>query len=40
MVAKVEGVGEEMKWEVRVSRGKLLYIEWIKNKVLLYHTKN
>ena len=29
-----------MEWEVRVSRCKLLYIEWIKNNVLLYSTEN
>ena len=29
-----------MKWEVGVSRCKLLYIEWINNKVLLYSTEN
>ena len=27
-----------MEWEVGVSRGKLLYIEWINNEVLLYST--
>ena len=26
------------KWEFGVSRGKLLYTEWINNKVLLYST--
>ena len=29
-----------MKWETGVSSRKLLYIEWIINKVLLYGTKN
>ena len=29
MVAKGEGVGGGMEWEVGVSRYKLLYIEWI-----------
>ena len=29
-----------MKWETGVSSCKLLYIEWIINKVLLYGTKN
>ena len=29
-----------MEWEVGVSRCKLLYIEWINNKVLLYSTEN
>ena len=40
MVAKGEGAGGGMEWEVVVSRYKLLYIEWIKNKVLLYSTGN
>ena len=29
-----------MEWEFGVSRCKLLYIEWINNKVLLYSTGN
>ena len=29
-----------MEWELGISRGKLLYIEWINNKVLQYHTGN
>ena len=29
-----------MKWEVGVSRYKLLYIEWINNKVQKYQTEN
>ena len=29
-----------MEWEVGVSRCKLLYIEWINNKILLYSTDN
>ena len=40
VVAKGEGVGRGMDWEVGVSRCKLLYIEWINNKVLLYSTEN
>ena len=40
MVTKGEGVGGGMEWEVGVSRCKLLYIEWINNKVLLYSTGN
>ena len=32
------GVG--MDWEAGISRCKLLYIEWINNKVLLYRTGN
>ena len=34
------GAGEGMEWEVGVSRCKLLYMEWINNKVLLYSTEN
>ena len=40
MVAKGEGVGGGMEWEAGVSRCKLLYMEWINNKVLLYSTEN
>ena len=40
VVAKEEGVRGGMQWEVGVSRCKLLYIEWINNKVLLYSTGN
>ena len=29
-----------IEWEVGISRCKLLYIEWINNKVLLYSTGN
>ena len=36
VVTKGEGVGRGMEQEVGVSRCKLLYIEWINNKVLLY----
>ena len=39
-VAKGEGLGRGMEWEVGVSRYKLLYIEWINSKVLLYSTEN
>ena len=34
------GSGGGMDWEFGVSRCKLLYIEWINNKVLLYSTGN
>ena len=34
--AKEEGVGGGMKWEVGISRCKLLYVEWIDNGVPLY----
>ena len=40
VVAKEEGIGGGMEWEFGVSRRKLLYIEWINNKVLLYSTEN
>ena len=39
VVAKGKEVGGGMKWEIGVSRCKLLYIEWV-NKVLLYSTEN
>ena len=35
-----QGVGWGRHWEIRVSRCKLVYIEWINNKVLLYSTGN
>ena len=34
------GGGGGIKWEVGVSRRKLIYIGWINNKVLLYSTGN
>ena len=40
MVAKREGVGGGRDREFGISRCKLLYIEWINNKVLLYSTEN
>ena len=40
MVAKGEGAGGGVGWEFGVSTCKLLYIEWINNKVLLYSTGN
>ena len=40
MVVKGERVGGWVEWEAGVSRCKLLYIEWINNKVLLYSTDN
>ena len=45
MVAKGEGVGEGwsgrgLDWEFGVSRCKLVYTEWINNKVLLCSTGN
>ena len=40
VVAKGEGCGRGKDWEFGVSRYKLLYREWINNKVLLYSTGN
>ena len=40
MVAKGKGIGGGMEWEVGVSRYKLIYREWINNKVVLYSTGN
>ena len=31
MVAKRDGVGEQINWELEISRGILLYVEWINN---------
>ena len=33
-----EGFRGGMEWEVGVSRCKLLYIEWVENKILFYST--
>ena len=33
-------MGEVMDWEFKVNRCKLLYEEWINNKVLLYSKGN
>ena len=40
MVAKGDRVVGGMEWEVEVNRCKLLYTEWINNKVLLYSIEN
>ena len=40
MVANGEGGGRWVDWEFGISRYKLLYIEWINNKVLLYSAGN
>ena len=40
VVAKGEEGRGGMDWEFGISKGKLLYIEWINNKVLLYSTWN
>ena len=34
------GIGREVKWEVRVNRGNLLYMEGITNKVFVYIINN
>ena len=39
-VAERERVAAGLEWEVGVSRHKLLYMERINNKVLLYSTEN
>ena len=38
MVAKGEEVGRGTEWEVGISKCKLLYVEWINNRALLYST--
>ena len=38
VVAKGERGGGRMGWEFGISRCKLVYTEWINNKVLLYST--
>ena len=40
VVAEGQGVREGIKWEMGISRRKLLYREWVNNKVLLYSTSN
>ena len=40
VVAKEEWGGDGMEWEVRVSKCKLLCMEWINNKELLYSTES
>ena len=40
MVAKGDSDEEGIDWEFGISRCKLLYLEWINNKVLLYSTGN
>ena len=40
VVAKGKGNRREMDWEFGFSRWKLVYIEWINDKVLLYSTVN
>ena len=40
MVANGKGVVAGMNWEFGISRYKLLSIEWINNKALLFNTGN
>ena len=40
VVVKGEGAAEGMDWQVAVSRCKILYVEQVNNKVLLYSTEN
>ena len=40
VAAKVDRGGRRLNWEFEISRCKLVYIEWINNKVLLYTTGN
>ena len=40
VVAKEERGGSGVDWEFGVSRCKVLHLEWINNKVLLYSTGN
>ena len=40
VVDKWEGGGYGMDWEFRVSRCKLLQLEWINNEILLYGIGN
>ena len=40
LVVKEEGVGREQEWEIGVSSCKLLYKEWVNNKVLLCSIDN
>ena len=40
VIDKGEGVEGGMEWEFGISRCKLLYTEWINNKVPLYSTGN
>ena len=40
VVAKEEGARGGMEYGVEVSRGQLLYVEWITEKVLVYSPGN
>ena len=34
------GGGRGRDWDLEVGRGKLLHLEWINHKVLMYSTRN
>ena len=40
VAADGEEAGEKMEWKAGVQRCKLMYTEWISNKVLLYSIGN
>ena len=40
ILAKAEGEGVGMNWEVGVNRCKVLPLEWVSNEILLYRTGN
>ena len=40
VIANAEGGGRGKTWKFGISRCKLVYIEWINNKLLLYSTGN
>ena len=40
VAAKVDRGGRRLNWEFEIRKCKLVYIEWINNKVLLYTTGN
>ena len=40
LVARVKGGGGGMDWEFGVDSCKLLHLEWMSNKVLVYSTRN
>ena len=40
MLAKGKGCERGLDWEFGINKCKLIYIEWINNKVLLYSTGN
>ena len=40
VAAKVDRGGRRLNWEFEIRKCKLVYIEWINNKVLLYSIGN